>query len=106
MCYIYQLYFIARSISEEFSSGDTSRVRDEENSSKVENIPTASRDCKDGNVSSSAGTSTAGGHQQRPETSSKYEKEKDKDKDKEKKDKDREERDEGMFCIFKISCLT
>ncbi|KAL5283235.1 DGKQ family protein [Megaselia abdita] len=95
----------ARSISEEFSSGDASRVREEENSSKVENIPTASRDCKDSNASSSAGSSVVAGHQQRPETSAKYEKEKEKDKekadkDKEKKDKDREERDEEMIKVF------
>ncbi|KAL5283231.1 DGKQ family protein [Megaselia abdita] len=98
-------YSCPRSISEEFSSGDASRVREEENSSKVENIPTASRDCKDSNASSSAGSSVVAGHQQRPETSAKYEKEKEKDKekadkDKEKKDKDREERDEEMIKVF------
>lgn len=62
--------FAARSISEEFSSGDTGRLRDEDYGSKA--------DC--------------GSSHSRSDTSHKSESSKDA-----KKDKEKEERDEGIF---------
>lgn len=69
--------YLARSISEEFSSGDAARFR-EEDYGKAESAPTG-------------GGSGSGSSHYRSESAHKS------DKDKEKKEKEKEERDEGIL---------
>jgi len=98
----------ARSISEEFSSGEAPRYKDEESASKTDpgHGPTSSGGGAGGGGSGGAGgSSTAGasasaaggssGHY-RPDSGSGHKSDKS-EKDREKKEKEREEKDIGEF---------
>ncbi|KAH8362753.1 hypothetical protein KR084_000747 [Drosophila pseudotakahashii] len=98
----------ARSISEEFSSGDTPRFKDEESASKTESGhgPTSSGGGAGGSGaggSSAAGASAsaAGGSSghYRPDSGSGHKSDKS-EKDREKKEKEREEKDIEMIKVF------
>ncbi|KAI9576312.1 hypothetical protein GQX74_000107 [Glossina fuscipes] len=97
----------ARSISEEFSSGDTPCAKDEESSvGKIESlyfgggvagVSAGSISVGGAGVSSAAGCSTAGSSTHyRPESSSGHKS----DKEKEKKEREREEKDIGNASVF------
>lgn len=74
-----KLHSIARSISEEFSSGDTGRFRDDDYVSRTES-----------GVSGSTHSRTDSTHKS--------------DKDKDKKDKEKEDKDEESIKVFDGNC--
>lgn len=89
----------ARSISEEFSSGDTPRFKDEESVERVETMAVVSGGSAAG--CSSGGSST----HHRPDSQLTHKSDKS-DKEKEKKEKEREEKDIGKHVVlsFIFSC--
>ncbi|KAH8291840.1 hypothetical protein KR054_001267 [Drosophila jambulina] len=96
----------ARSISEEFSSGDTPRFKDEESASKTESGhgPSSGGGSGGGGAggSSTAGASTsaAGGSSSHYRPDSAGHKSDKSEKDREKKEKEREEKDIEMIKVF------
>ncbi|XP_033163729.1 diacylglycerol kinase theta isoform X1 [Drosophila mauritiana] len=100
----------ARSISEEFSSGDTPRFKDEESASKAESGhgPSSGGAGGGGGSGGAGGSSAAGasasaaggssGHY-RPDSGSGHKSDKS-EKDREKKEKEREEKDIEMIKVF------
>ncbi|XP_017113551.1 diacylglycerol kinase theta isoform X4 [Drosophila elegans] len=99
-------YSCPRSISEEFSSGDTPRFKDEESASKTESGhgPSSSGAGGGGAGGSSvagASASAAGGSSghYRPDSGSGHKSDKS-EKDREKKEKEREEKDIEMIKVF------
>ncbi|XP_070073392.1 diacylglycerol kinase theta isoform X1 [Drosophila takahashii] len=99
----------ARSISEEFSSGDTPRFKDDESASKTESGhgPTSSGgggaggSGAGGSSAAGASASAAGGSSghYRPDSGSGHKSDKS-EKDREKKEKEREEKDIEMIKVF------
>uniref|UniRef100_A0A6P4EPD7 Diacylglycerol kinase n=1 Tax=Drosophila rhopaloa TaxID=1041015 RepID=A0A6P4EPD7_DRORH len=96
----------ARSISEEFSSGDTPRFKDEESASKTESghgpsSSGAGGGGAGGSSAAGASSSAAGGSSghYRPDSGSGHKSDKS-EKDREKKEKEREEKDIEMIKVF------
>ncbi|KAI8045244.1 diacylglycerol kinase theta isoform X2 [Drosophila gunungcola] len=96
----------ARSISEEFSSGDTPRFKDEESASKTESghgpsSSGAGGGGAGGSSAAGASASVAGGSSghYRPDSGSGHKSDKS-EKDREKKEKEREEKDIEMIKVF------
>lgn len=90
------IFSTARSISEEFSSGDTPRFKDEESVDRIESMAAVPG-------GSAAGCSSGGSSSHhRPDSQLGHKSDKS-DKEKEKKEKEREEKDIGkqLFDILK-----
>ncbi|XP_052834650.1 diacylglycerol kinase theta isoform X6 [Drosophila gunungcola] len=99
-------YSCPRSISEEFSSGDTPRFKDEESASKTESghgpsSSGAGGGGAGGSSAAGASASVAGGSSghYRPDSGSGHKSDKS-EKDREKKEKEREEKDIEMIKVF------